>query len=91
MFRNVHIYVTEQYKKSYAVGSGVALTTHPRISLRLGMTIAINLLPILCLHGTLLGDIFIQLRPLVVLVYISDRGSILLTFLALPNNWMKMA
>jgi len=83
--------VIEQNKKSYAVGSGLALTTHPSISLRLGMTIAINLLPILCLHGTLLGDIFTQLGTLVVLVYISDRGHKLLRFLTLPNNWTKMA
>jgi len=91
IYRNVHIYVTEQNTKSYAVGLGVGLTTHPNISLRLGMTIAITLHPTLCLHGRLLGDIFIQLGPLVVLVSISERGLKLLRFLVLPNNLMKMA
>jgi hypothetical protein len=85
IYSNVHIYVTEQNKKSYAFGSGVVLTTHTNIS------IAITLLAILRLHDTLLGDIFILLGPLLVLVYISDRGPKLLRFLALPNNWMKMA
>jgi len=62
--RNVCIYVTEETNKSYAVGFGLALTTYPNISLTLRMTLVITLLPILCLHVTLLGDNFIQFMSL---------------------------